>query len=89
MNDQLIEQRANEAFENYNFGEGVEVTDVGTWEYTTPGLERTRRVYVETEREDDGPAPRWRLSFTVRFDAAGNLLEVYSLDENGQFWSGR
>jgi hypothetical protein len=81
-----IEDKANAAFEAYDFGKDVEVTDVGTWEYATPGLERSRKVYVETPREDDGPAPRWKLSFTVRFNDKGEILESYALDEKGQFW---
>lgn len=78
---------ADIAFAEYEFGEGVMVTDTSGWEYTTPGHERTRMVYVETEREDDGPAPRWVLNFTVRFDpASGALTEAYAMDEKGQIW---
>lgn len=78
---------ADKAFADYEFGEGVMVTDTSGWEYTTPGHERTRKVYVETEREDDGPAPRWVLNFTVRFDAdSGALAEAYALDDKGQKW---
>lgn len=78
---------ADKAFADYNFGDGVEVTDASGWEYTTPGNERSRKVYVETEREDDGPAPRWTLTFTVRFDqATGSLTEACALDNKGQVW---
>lgn len=78
---------ADKAFAEYEFGEGVTVTDTSGWEYTTPGHERTQKVYVETEREDDGPAPRWALNFTVRFDpATGALSEAYAMDEKGQTW---
>ena len=78
---------ADRAFENYYFGNGVEVADVSGWEYTTPGYERTRKVYVETEVEDDGPAPRCTLNFTVRFDpATGALVEATATDSKGQTW---
>lgn len=78
---------ADKAFAEYVFGDGVMVTDTSGWEYTTPGHERTRKVYVETEREDDGPAPRWVLNFTVRFDpATGSLSEAYAMDNKGQVW---
>lgn len=78
---------ADKAFAEYEFGEGVMVTDTSGWEYTTPGHERTRKVYVETEREDDGPAPRWTLNFTVRFDpTTGVLSEAFAMDEKGQVW---
>ena len=78
---------ADRAFENYYFGNGVEVADVSGWEYTTPGYERTRKVYVETEMEDDGPAPRSTLNFTVRFDpATGALAEATATDSKGQTW---
>ena len=78
---------ADKAFAEYEFGDGVMVTDTSGWEYTTPGHARTRKVYVETEREDDGPAPRWVLNFTVRFDpVSGALSEAYAMDEKGQIW---
>jgi hypothetical protein len=86
MTELEMTNKADAAFESFNFGDGVEVTDTDSWEYTTPGLERSRKVYVETEREDDGPAPRWTLSFTVRFNEAGDVVEAYALDEKGQFW---
>lgn len=78
---------ADNAFAEYDFGDGVMVTDTSGWEYTTPGNERTRKVYIETESEDDGPAPRWVLNFTVRFDPdTGSLSEAYALDNKGQVW---
>ncbi|KGG86194.1 hypothetical protein P245_20975 [Comamonas thiooxydans] len=78
---------ADQAFADYDFGEGVTVTDTGNWEYLDPGHERSRKVYVETEREDDGPAPRWTLNFNVRFNEAdGSLAEAYALDQAGQPW---
>lgn len=81
------EATADRAFADYDFGSGVTVTDTGAWEYSTPGYERTRKVYVETEPEDDGPAPRSALNFTVRFDLKnGSLVEAYAIDRKGQIW---
>lgn len=78
---------ADDAFSRYDFGEGVTVNDTSGWEYTTPGNERSRNVFVETEREDDGPAPCWKLTFTVRFDPiTGALCEAYAIDCKGQIW---
>jgi hypothetical protein len=78
---------ADQIFADYDFGSGVEVTDTGGWEYSEPGFERTRKVYVETEAEDDGPAPRWTLTFTVRFDPRGGApSEAYAIDSKGQIW---
>lgn len=78
---------ADKAFSDYDFGDGVEVIDADGWEYMTPGTERSRKVYVETEREDDGPAPRWTLNFTVLFNESdGALKEAYAIDEKGQIW---
>lgn len=78
---------ADDAFSRYDFGEEVTVTDTSAWEYITPGNQRSRKVFVETEREDDGPAPRWKLTFTVRFDPiTGALHEAYAIDCKGQIW---
>ncbi|MBV7542181.1 hypothetical protein [Acidovorax sp. sic0104] len=80
-------EQADKAFADYDFGSSVEVTDTSGWEYTTPGDERKRKVFVETEREDDGPAPRSVLTFTVRFDPeSGSLVEATAIDGNGQVW---
>lgn len=84
-NDQ--EALADKAFAEYDFGDGVDVTDSSGWEYTTPGHERTRKVYVESVREDDGPAPSWTLNFTVRFDPeTGALQSATATDDKGQVW---
>lgn len=84
-NDQAV--LADKAFADYDFGEGVYVTDCSGWEYTTPGHERTRKVYVESDPEDDGPAPRWTLDFTVRFDPeTGALQSATATDDKGQVW---
>lgn len=83
----VLAEQADRAYAEYDFGKGVEVTDASGWEYTAPGVERTCKVYVETEREDDGPAPAWTLNFTVRCDPfTGGLVEAYALDSKGQMW---
>lgn len=79
---------ADAAFQNYEFGDGVAVTDSSGWEYTTPGHERTRKVYVESYPEFGTPAERWALQFTVRFDPeTGQVADAYALDEKGQRWN--
>lgn len=79
--------QAEKAFSDYDFGDGVMVTDTSGWEYISPGNERTRAVYVETAAEDDGPGPRWKLTFTARFDpSTGTLTEAYAIDSKGQIW---
>lgn len=78
---------AERAFAEYDFGNGVEVTDTGGWVHVSPSNERSRKVYYECEREDDGPAPRGTLTFTVRFAQSGRSLEeAYAIDGKGQIW---
>jgi len=77
---------ADQAFKDYDFGNGVVVTDTSGWEYFNEGFERSRQVYVETEQEDDGPAPRATLTFTVRLNREGSLSEAYAKDGRGQIW---
>lgn len=78
---------ANLAFEAYDFGQGVTVTDTDGWQYTGPGGQtRSRSVYVET---DENSSPTWRLTFTARFDPeTGALSEAYAIDGKGQIWGG-
>ena len=63
------------------------VTGASGWEYTTPDHERTCKVYVKTELQNAGPAPRCVLSFTVLFDpATGALANASATDDNEQEW---
>lgn len=76
---------AKQAFERYDFG--GEVSEMGGWEYCSNDSVRTCTVYLETEREDDGPAPRWRLTFTVQFDpSTDQITDVYAIDDRGSIW---
>lgn len=82
-----LAQTADRAYEAYDFGPDVTVTDHTGWEYVNNGEVRSRKVYVETDREDDGPAPRCVLNFTVKMHAAtGDLLEACALDGHGNQW---
>lgn len=80
---------ADKAFQDYEFGAGVDVTDSGGWESVSSMAgpeEMTRKVYVETEPEDDS-SPSERLTFTVRFSKRdGSLEEAYAIDRKGQIW---
>lgn len=79
--------RADTAFEEYDFGDGVMVTDVSGWEYSTPGHERTRRVFVDTRCDGDSHSSSTALTFTVRFDPdTGDVSKATALDDKGQFW---
>jgi len=76
---------AEQAFERYDFG--GEVSDKGGWEYSSEGSQRTCKVYLEPEREDDGPAPRRLLTFTVQFDpSTDQIADVYAIDDRGSIW---
>lgn len=78
---------AEKAFADYQFGTGAMVTDASGWVYSTPGNERTRKVYVESFIAEGDQASTTVLSFTVRFDpVTGSLSEAYALDDKGQVW---
>lgn len=86
---QTLKQRAAAelAFSEFDFGNETEVTDANGWSYSTPGWEWTRKVYVETAPEDDGPAPRHVLNFTVHFSKEdGSFVEAVALTEDGSEW---
>lgn len=85
---QLKQSAAAElVFMEYAFGENVAVEDSTGWTHSTPGHEWTRKVYVETAREDDGPAPRHTLNFTARFnDSDGSFVEAFALCQDGSEW---
>lgn len=84
--DQEKTASANQAFAEYDFGKAVSVTEASGWEYTSQGNEWTRKVYVEGDLEDDGPAPRWTLTFVVEFHEDGALKSAYARDDKGQLW---
>lgn len=72
-----LEVLADREFELYDFGEGVMVLDHGRWNTSDP-RDYTKIAYVEFE--DDAPeADSHKVSFHVRFDAAGKVTEAYAL----------
>lgn len=68
-------------YQNYNFGDGVEVSDHSGWEVATDDDVWTREVYVEG---DDGQASV-RLTFTIRF-GKNAAPESYAIDSKGNIW---
>lgn len=66
---------AEEAYQDYDFGT-LRVTDSEGWDTSDP-LDHTRIVYLEAVEDPDCS---YRASFHVRFNEAGNIVEVYSLD---------
>lgn len=78
-----LEVLADREFELYDFGEGVMVLDHGRWNTSDP-RDYTKIAYVEFE--DDAPeADSHKVSFHVRFDAAGKVTVAYALEcDKGQ-----
>lgn len=77
---------AEEAYQQYDLGEGVMVEAQSGWEYSSePAAEWTRTVHVVTD-DNDIDCPTTRLAFTVRFDVEGALQEAYAIDSKGQIW---
>lgn len=80
-NNQPIElatliEAADTAFEGYDFGEGVTVADSDSWNNDDP-LDLTKIVYVNFDESLDADSEK--VSFHVRFDSNGQVLEVYAL----------
>ena len=76
---------ADKAYAEYDFGPGLVVTDASGWEYTTPGHERSRKVYVEKVAGLETENASWQLNFSVEFDpVTGGVRNAYALDGNGQ-----
>lgn len=77
---------ADLAFQDYDFGHGVNVEDSGGWESTTYGTEWTRPVYVRTDEGDDIGSSA-KLVFVVRFaPMTANVVEQYAIDHKGSVW---
>lgn len=74
---------ADRIFEVYDFGDGAQVLDHGRWDTSDP-LDYTKIAYVEYD--DDPPeADSHKVSFHVRFDAAGKVTDAYALEcDKGQ-----
>jgi hypothetical protein len=78
---------AEQAFGDYEFGAGVDYVDSDEWVSTRSGSEMSKKAWFETESEDDGPNPRYELTFTVRIDrATGLVVEATAIDHKGQIW---
>lgn len=81
LNNSARHCEADSIYQNYCFGDGVQVAGQDGWEYTTPGDVWTRKVYVETE---DSEASQ-KLNFTIRF-GTGDAPEAYAIDSKGNIW---
>jgi hypothetical protein len=77
--------RAQEAFENYRFGEGFGCAEVGGWDASDPS-DLTRIAYIQDL--DDPDADSFRVSFHVTFTKAGAVDEVYALEMSGGTYFG-
>lgn len=72
------EEVAQDAYENYNFGEGVTVVDSDGWESDCPS-DFIKRVYVEFDDEPSDSSHT--VSFHAKFKATDSLEleDVYGL----------
>lgn len=71
------ENKANDAFESYNFGEGVNVVAHGNWD-TSDQLDYTKIVYVMFEDEPT-ELDSHKISFHVNFTSQDNVCDVYAI----------
>lgn len=67
----LRHSRAEAAFEAYDFGDGVSVEGASGWEWTAPGREMSRKVYLSyaDAEEADGSGAA---NFTVTFESTSS-----------------
>lgn len=72
------QQLADEAFESYEFGEGVAVVERDNWDTNDP-LDLTKIVYVRFD-DDAEEADSHKISFHVRFAEDGSVEDAYGLD---------
>ena len=84
MNFQDIRQaRAEAAFQSYSFGPGAYVEETSGWEYTTPGKEMARKVFLsfDDEEGEEQAACTRVANFTVVFESESSAVVVgaYSL----------
>ena len=62
---------ADEKLDAYDFG-SLKITEMDGWEYTTPGTEYTKTLYIENDEEGE---PTLRYNFHVNFKD-NNSIEV-------------
>lgn len=73
-----METLADSEFENYDFGDGVQISDHGRWDKTDP-KDWIKKAYAvfEGDAAEDGSHS---LSFHVRFADDGGVSEAYTLE---------
>lgn len=69
---------ADAEFATYNFGDGVQVVESDNWNCDDE-TDLTKIVYVEYEGDPAGSASH-KVSFHVRFNAAGKVTDAYALE---------
>lgn len=89
----LRRDAADAAYQNYDFGPGVQVEDHGGWAYTSgpagkPGAsDWTCPVFVRCPDTENPGSPTTKLTMVVRFESvASTVLEAYAIDGKGSVW---
>lgn len=74
----------DKVFSYYDFGNWI-VEETSGWEYTKPGREYTRNVYVVHEDDQDKDIDTTLMHLTVVFkdNNSAELEEAYVIDGNG------
>lgn len=81
--DNLREDAAARAAEDYDFGRGAMVETMSGWEHVTPGDEWTRRVQLSYDDGVEGIVA----TLVVRFaQASSTIAEVYAIDAKGNIF---
>lgn len=88
MLDNLRRAAADSAASTYEFGDDAGPSEMGGWEFTTPGDEWTRPIYLDPADEDSDTTIK--AYFTVRFEAGtAKVIEAYAIDYNGNIFGHR
>ena len=72
-----LQEKADDAFEDYIFGEGVSVEDSDSWD-TNDNEDYIKIVYVIYEGEESEDTSK--ISFHVNFNKNGEVTDSYALD---------
>jgi len=84
---EVREQAARDAMDNYEFGDGMQVLEVGVWEHRPIANEVACGITVALPDSPSQNGGRLQLQFTVCFaPGTDQVSDAFATDARGQQW---
>lgn len=78
----LRNEAAEQEWHNYDFGDSV-VESANGWQYTTPGTEMTRVIFLENSENPEGDSVKAYFTVVFKDETSAQVEEAYASTTSG------